>query len=126
MDSYATYDNSAGFFAALSAYWFIFAIILVFMVVCNWLIYQKMCGQGWPSIVPIYNNWVLCRNTWGHGAMMFTFFIPFVGGIFQIVTLWKMYTGFGKSTGFKILSLFFPLITMAIVAFNSDEYYAPY
>ena len=118
------FDYSA-LLGALASMWIVIMVLSVFSIICNWCIYKKMCGKGWASIVPFYNNWVLCECTWGHGAMMFTYLIPFIGGIMALITMWKMYTGFGKGVGFKILSLIFPVITMAIVAFGKSEYTRP-
>lgn len=34
-------------------------IVCILVIVGNWKIYKKMGRQGWESIVPIYNEYVL-------------------------------------------------------------------
>lgn len=120
-----TSEFIAGLLGGIGA---IFLLILfcfgatIFSIVCLWKCFKKMGEEGWKSIIPFYNTWTLCELTWGTGAMMFTWLIPFVGSIFAIATYWKMYSGFGKGFLFNIFGIFFQPITTAICAFDKSVY----
>lgn len=94
----------------------------IFTLIGTWICYQKMDEPGWASIVPFYCNWVLCKHTWGHGAMMFAWFIPYVGTILMYITYFKWFKGFGKSTLFSLFGLLFLPIAVAICAFGDAEF----
>ena len=135
------FDLLLATFGGLIAALFIFALIVcVFTLVCNWKIYKKLGEPGWTSIVPFYNTYLLCKHTWGNGWLMLVLYLPsFIAGfvdaaaltilisfmvsIFNYMTTWKLYKGFGKSTLFCVLGLFFTPITHAICAFDNSEYY---
>jgi hypothetical protein len=97
-------------------------IVAVFSIICYWKCYVKMGEPGWASLIPFYCNWVLCEHTWGKGVMMFTWLIPYVGTIFMMITHYKLFKHFGKSTVFSILGMFFTPITLAICAFDKSVY----
>lgn len=119
----ATMDAFAGIFgAALGAIWVITMLISIFSLVCLWRCFVKMGEPGWCSIIPIYNSIALCAHSWGNGWMFLTWFIPIIGGIMTMITWYKFFERFGKSTIFSILGMFFTPITLAICAFDSSEW----
>ena len=115
-------------------------LVCIFYLICNWKIYSKLGEPGWASIIPFYNTYLLCKHTWGNGWLMLVMYIPsFITGLFDVdaltvlvslavsifsyMTIWKLYRGFGKSTAFCVLGLFFTPITHAICAFDNSRYY---
>ena len=99
---------------------------LIFYLVVLWKFAVKAGKPGWASIVPFYNSWVLFEIGDVPGPYIFFAFIPFVGSIiflvFEIKALLKIAEKFGKSTGFGVLSIFFPFITFLILGFSDCEY----
>ena len=97
---------------------------LIFAIICMWKIYTKMGEPGWVSLIPFYNNWVLCKHTWGgKGWMMFTWLIPVVGTFLMLATMFKMYKGFGKSGAFAIIvGMLLSPIALIICAFGNADY----
>lgn len=74
----------------LSFFAIILGIILItyiLSVVGLWKMFQKAGKPGWPSLIPIYNTYILCEITgvspwWlviSFGAGFITAFIPFLG-----------------------------------------------
>ena len=110
------------FGAAFGFIWIITMIISMFTIVCTWKCYVKMGEPGWVSIVPYYNLWVLFKHTWDSGWMMFTTLIPLAGPIIAMITYYKLFERFGKSTVFSVLGMFFTPIMMAICAFDDSIY----
>ncbi len=120
-----TYDTATtgGIFAALGAYMFIYVIVGVLMLVSMWKIFTKAGKPGWAAIVPIYNIIVLLQIVELPLWYIVLFFIP----IANIYAMFKIYIElahkFGKSTGFGVLTVFFSVICMPILAFSKDAVY---
>ncbi len=100
-----------------------YLIVLVFMLVTIWKIYQKAGQPGWASIIPIYNIVVMLRvikMDWWHILIML--FVPFAAIVYSILIPLKLAKVFGKSTGFGVFAIFFSIIAYPILAFGSAEY----
>ena len=135
------FEQFLAVFGGIFAFGLVFALLIaVFYLVCSWKIYKKLGEPGFTSIIPFYNTYLLCKHTWGNGWVMLAMYLPtFITGLFDMVvlaaiasafvsiinymTIWKLYRGFGKSTLFCVLGLFFTPITHAICAFDNSEYY---
>ena len=92
--------------------------------------------------LPFYSQYVLYKHVWGHVwafvALAALTVIPmiidlgFIGTlasiavfVINIISTWKMFKGFGKSTLFCVVGLFFTPINTAIVAFDKSEFVEP-
>ncbi len=97
-------------------------ILGLFMIISLWKIFKKAGKPGWASIVPIYNVIVLIESAGLSLWYLLLLFIPIV----QIYAIFKIYIElahkFGKSTGFGVASIFFPIICMPILAFGKCTY----
>ena len=123
----------------------IFGIILsifsmLFVTVCNALLYRKAGYKGWEAIVPFYNTWCMLKliglPAW-HSVIIFLspflFFIPVAGGLFGVAYMfymlclsWMFYKTYGVSMPMFILSIFFSIIVLPIIAFsNKYDYQGP-
>ena len=97
--------------------------ISILMTISLWKIYKKAGKPGWASIVPIYNIIVLleiCELPLWYIALMF---IPFANIYATIKTYIELAHKFGKSTVFGVVSIFFPMICMPILAFSKNAVY---
>lgn len=74
--------------------WVSAVIIAIFSLITTWIIFKKAGQPGWAAIIPIYN----------------------------LIIMLKVVKLFGKSTAFGVLSIFFSLITDAIIAFGEAKY----
>ena len=104
---------------------FLWIIILfsVFMIVCQWIIYQKAGKPGWAAIIPIYNTLVLLeiiRKPWWWLLLMF---VPIVNIVFWIWSINLLAKSFGKSEGFTIGLILLPIIFYPILAFDNSAQY---
>lgn len=98
-------------------------IVALFSIVTMWMIFKKAGQPGWAVIIPIYNLVVLLRVVkldWWH--ILIFLLVPFAAVVYAIIIPLKLAKVFGKSTAFGVLSIFFSIITNAILAFGSDEY----
>lgn len=67
-------------------------------VIAAWRIFKKADEPGWASIVPLYNQYVLYKITWGSGWMCLLLLVPLVNIVVGIMTCFKLATAFGKGT----------------------------
>ena len=122
---YGTLPDGAatGILAAMGAYMIFVWAIIIFMLVCMWRIFTKAGKEGWKCLIPIYNFIVLLEIVELPAWYIALFFVPFA----NIYALFKIYIElahkFGKSTGFGVLTVFFSVICMPILAFSSSAVY---
>lgn len=119
-------DVSGGFWAAMAAFWFFYLILIVIMIVAWWKIFTKAGEEGWKSLIPFYNSYILFqiagRNGWGFLLM----FIPVVNFVVAIVLSIDLAKHFGKSEAFGIVGLFlFSLVGYLMLAFGDAKYVGP-
>ncbi len=120
--------------------------ILIVEVIANWRIFKKAGEEGWKSLIPFYNQVVMCKcfmgkseiaaipiaaqvllricmrsdGLIGFGLLVYLGYLVF--SIFQSIYLAK---SFGKDSGFAVGLIFLPSIFKLILAFGNSEYYGP-
>lgn len=111
-----------GFLAFFATFYLIILAIAIVQIVALWKVFKKAGKPGWAAIVPFYNTIVMLDIAGYAGWKLVLFFIPF----YNIYFTFKVYIAFakayGKSTFFGVMSVFFPMITMLILAFGNAEY----
>lgn len=125
--SYADVDTAAGILGGFAAFGVIIMVvsmvISVLMIVSQWKIYKKAGKQGWECLIPIYNIIVLLQIVELPMWYIALFFVPFA----NIYAMFKIYIElahkFGKSTGFGVLTVFFNVICLPILAFSKNCVY---
>lgn len=101
----------------------IFAIIiLVATLICRAIIFYKMGEPVIYSIIPIYNKWVLFRNTLGSGLWSLLLFVPVISYLISILYSLELAKVFGKSELLGVVLFIFPTVGEAIIAFSGAEY----
>lgn len=109
-------------------------------IVGKWLIFRKAKEDGWKAIIPIYNEYVMCKivgvNPWWMVVIAVFFLLSLFASIFatlfsasliyfNVLISLSLAKSFGKSEGFGILTFFFRPICELILAFNKNEYLGP-
>ena len=133
-----------GFFLIVLA---IVIAILVIIVISNWKILTKANEEGWKALIPFYNKWTLCEVVglspyWVIELLvvqaLYLFIKQVLEGNFVVISLsWlvslnslyfnvvyslSLAKSFGKDKSFGILTVFFPEITLPMLAFGKSEY----
>ena len=126
---YGYVDTGAGLgmlggLAAMGAVISIVSIVLgITMLVSMWKMFKKAGKPGWAAIVPVYNIIVMIEVAGLPLWYIVLFLIPFA----NIFAMFKVFIGiahkFGKSTGFGVLSVFFSVICIPILAFSKNAIY---
>lgn len=108
-------------------YFFIgfYILIIAFMLVCNWLIFQKAGHKGWESLIPLYNIYVFFKIIGRPLSNLLWLLLPLAGMIVLLVKVMGSFArSFGKGAGFAWGLALFSLIFHAIIAFDKSIVYA--
>lgn len=133
-----------GFFLIVLA---IVIAILVIIVISNWKILTKANEEGWKALIPFYNKWTLCEVVglspyWVIELLVVQALYLFIDQVlegsfivtslswlvsinslyFNVVYSLSLAKSFGKDKSFGILTVFFPVITLPMLAFGKSEY----
>ena len=85
----------------------------------------KAGKPGWAALIPIYNAVVLMQIIGRPEWWVLLLFVPFVNIYIAVVSTLELAKSFGKSTGFGVLMLFFPVIMYPMLGFGSSQYLGP-
>lgn len=122
-DTNAAFSILGGFAAMAGTFMIVGLAISIIMIISLWKIFKKAGKNGWEAIIPIYNFIVLLQivelPTW--------YIVLFIVPIANIYAMFKIYIElahkFGKSTGFGVLTVFFSIICLPILAFGKNNVY---
>lgn len=110
------------FFSGLNNMRYLVVYFAVYSLVVFWAIFDKAYEPGWGAIVPIYNNYLYFKITWGNGWLFLLLLIPFVNIVIMIITRIKLAKAFGKSGWFAAGLIFLGIIFLSILAFGEPRY----
>lgn len=97
-------------------------LLSILNILANWRLFQKMGRQGWESLIPFYNHYILFENLYGCGAKMFLMLIPFYGIYVAIKYYIDLARAFNKSLLFGLGLIFLNSIFFCILGLGSAEY----
>lgn len=136
-----TNDMAAGILGFIGIFPIFGLIITVFSIIITWKLFTKAGEEGWKSIIPIYNTYIMIKIAFGEGKgwmlapiIATPFIMAFTGEgtmIFNLLYLLSMgfslYISFNfysrfASTGMAIGAIFIPIIFAAIIAFGDYSY----
>jgi len=126
---YNNEDALIGLFGTVGGliFFFIYSIIIiainVVLIIGIWKTFVKAGRNGWESIIPVYNFWVLAETSCNNNILYFVFlFIPFL----NFVSIFAISIGiskcFGKGIGFGIFTAFFPFIGFPVLGMGKAQY----
>lgn len=119
-----TNTDGAVFYSIIFIPMMLFCIgIAIFSIVCWWKIYKKAGYQGWESIIPIYQAYILLKIVGKPWWWLLLYCIPIVNIIYGIWTFNLLSKSFGKETGFTLGLIFLSIIFAAILAFDRTIVY---
>lgn len=87
-----------------------------------WKMFVKAGQPGWGGIIPIYNQYVLSKITFGTGWLFLLLLIPFVNIIYVVVLSYKLSQAYGHGIGYAIGLIFLPFVFYLILGFDDSEY----
>ena len=122
-----SYQNmeSGGIMAVLGAMVFVYAIVLLILIIATWKIFTKAGKPGWAAIIPIYSAIVFLEIVGKPVWWIFLFLIPFVNIVFMIIAINSLSKSFGKDIVMTLLLLLLPFIGLPMLAFGDARYVGP-
>lgn len=104
-------------------FWIIYIVFIAAFIAAMWKIFVKAGQEGWKSIIPIYNSWVLFEIAGKPGWWIFLSLIPLVNIYIAVVLALELASKFGKTAAFGIFGLFlFSVIGYLILGFGDAKY----
>lgn len=103
----------------------ILAFIIIIQIVAHWKIYEKAGHDGWLSIIPFVNFYVLLKIIGKPGWWLLLLFIPIANIIIIIWVTNLLSKSFGKDELFTIGLIFFSVIFYPILGFGNAKYIGP-
>jgi Family of unknown function (DUF5684) len=108
---------------------FLFTLLAVYIItiIAGWKIFKKAGVEGWKSIIPVYNSYVLLEISGHNGLLVFLSLIPGGSLAVLILTGLGLAKNFGKSVTFAVVALMlFAPIGYLILAFGDSKYLGGY
>jgi hypothetical protein len=105
--------------------WLLYIAWIVLYLAAGWIVYTKAGQEGWKSLIPIYNWYVLMKIIGRPGWWWVLLLIPFVNIVIWIIVSIDLAKSFGKGTGFALGLIFLSPIFYLILAFGPARYVGP-
>ncbi len=103
-----------------------FISLLLSLIVLDswWKIFEAYYEvEGWKSIIPFYNLWIITEKTFGKGWYWLLMLIPVVGWVYSIYFYIKSMKALNQSAGMMLLCAFLPFVGYPMIAFmDKGEY----
>ena len=81
-------------------------VVIVYMIACLWMIFQKAGEEGWKAIIPIWNTIVLLKISGRPWWWLLLLLVPLLNIVILVIVYLDLGKSFGKGPVFSILGLF--------------------
>ena len=146
-------EGAAGLLAGMGTGMIVLSLaLLVFMIICEWRVFEKAGEPGWKCLIPIYNAYIYMKICWegkyffymilgmvaavllsSVGAASNSSALAGIGGflmivayiaifVIDVIAMIKLAKRFGKGGGFAVGLILLNTIFLAILAFDSSDY----
>jgi hypothetical protein len=105
--------------------WVLYIAFVVVYLAAGWVVYTKAGQEGWKSLIPIYNLYVLLKIVGRPGWWLLLYLVPIVNVVIWIIVSIDLAKSFGKGTGFAIGLILLTPIFYLILAFGEATYRGP-
>lgn len=100
-------------------FYLVMFVLGILCIVAWWKIFEKAGEDGWKSLIPFYNTYILFKISCGNGWL---FLILFIFSPFIYWQMWKLCKAFDKGIGFFVLMLFLPPVAYLMLGFGDADY----
>lgn len=101
-------------------------VVIVYMIACLWMIFQKAGEEGWKAIIPIWNTIILLKLAGRPWWWIFLLLVPLLNIVILVIVYLDLGKAFGKGPVFSILGLLCcSPVGLGILAFGDARYLGP-
>jgi len=109
--------------AASAAYIYSVGIIIFLIYVLSlWQVFYKAGYEGWKSIIPIYNVYILTKIANQPVWVFLILFVPFLNLFGHVLVAFGIAKAFGKGPGLAVLLFFFQFFVYMYLGWGESEY----
>ena len=104
---------------------FIGFAVIVFIIVCKWILFKKCDKPGWAALIPIYSDWVFFEICGYSGAYSLLYFLPlgFIAVVVvKLIASIALAEKFGKDGVVGITIPLIPIVGYPLFAFTKSKY----
>lgn len=91
-----------------------------------WKSFEKAGIEGWKSLIPLYNIYLVVKIAGLSGWMLLGFLIPLVNILIPIYVYYRFAKNYGKGPFFGIFTGLMPYFGVPILGFDSSTYKGSY
>lgn len=99
-----------------------FLVVVIWMAITMWIIFEKAGQPGWAALIPVYNLIVFMRIIGKPWWWILLWMIPYAQLVWIVWGYNLLAKKFGKSEGFTVGIVFLGFIFLPILAFGSATY----
>lgn len=114
-----------GLWKIIMDYWVLYLVLAILLIVARWKIYEKAGEEGWKSLIPFYNTYIMFKIAWRNGWLFLLELIPIANIVIAIICMVKLSKAFGQGGGFALGLIFLPNIFELILGFGHYNYVGP-
>lgn len=118
-------ENMAEVYFVLTMYLFVivaFGLLGFAEAIARSFLFSRAGEAVWKPFIPFYGSFTYHKIAFGEKNKWFWFVNLAVPGFYRVYTSIKFARSFGRTNGFSILTIFFPLITSIIMVVQGSKY----
>lgn len=118
-------ENMAELYVVLAVYLFVIGafILLSFAeAIVRSFLFSRAGEDVWKSFIPFYGSFTYHKIAFGEENKWFWFLNLAIPGFYSVYTAIKFARAFGRTSGFSILTIFFPFITSLMMVIQGSKY----
>lgn len=118
-------ESMAEVYFVLTVYLFIIIafILLSFAgAIVRSFLFSRVGEDAWKSFIPFYGSFTYHKIAFGEKNKWFWFLNLAIPGFYSVYTSIKFARAFGRTSGFSILTIFFPFITSLMMVIQGSKY----
>lgn len=118
-------DNMAELYIVLAVYLFVigaFVLLSFAGAIVRSFLFSRAGEAVWKSFIPFYGSFVYHKIAFGEKNKWFWFLNLAIPGFYSVYTAIKFARSFGRTSGFSVLTIFFPFITSLMMVIQGSKY----
>lgn len=111
-----------GIFAMMAGMIIAMMVLMIFMIIVNWKLFEKAGFKGYESLIPGHNFVVMIQIAGKPISYFFLMLIPFANIYYMIKMIHGISKSFGKGAGFTWGLVLLPIIFLPMLVWGDAEY----